>query len=127
MYERVGKCVLKVTKRDNTFSSFTGGGGGGLVFGSKQNDVNNCFFQGPRQFTYSDCEVPGMPGRCFHGKIPTAQSTLQYEVVSSLGSLNFTFVFLCETFLIPQLSLLVCSFGSMHYLVHNKLEFFFLL
>ena len=83
----MGKCVLQVNKRVNTFPSFTGVC---VCFFLVVNSM--MFFHGPRQFTYSDCEVPGMPGRCFHGKIPTTQSTLQCEVVSSLGSLTFTFV-----------------------------------
>ena len=65
-----------------------------------------------------------MPGRRFHGTIATAESTLQYELVSSLGSLNFIFVsYLKLPQYHEQLSLLVCSFGNMHYLVDDKLVF----
>ena len=85
------KCVLQV----NTFSSFTGVCV--CVFVLVVNRM--MFFQGPRQFIYSDCEVPGMPGRCFHGKIPTTQSTLQYEVVSFPWVSNLEYCFLLK---LPQ-------------------------
>lgn len=112
------------TRRLSThFSGFTGGGGG---VWSKQTYVNR-FFQGPRQCTYSDCKVPGVPGRCCNGKIPAAQSTLQYQVVSSLGSFKFTFVSYLKlpiVLLYTMNSYLYVSFYSMHHLAHNNLVFF---
>ena len=113
----------------NTFFQFYWGGGEvGLGFWSKRTYVNR-FFQGPRQCSYSDCEVSGVPGRCCNDKIPAAQSTLQYQMVISLGSFKFTLVFFIWSFLlfysIPWTVIKISvSFCGMHHLVHNNLVFF---